>query len=75
MKDQHKKPNSIAYYIEEVIQYGAKDRAANGGENGYGPIVTEMLLSILISVRAIRSFFGLGFGLLLGLLMALITKG
>ena len=69
MKDQHKKPNSIAYYIEEVIQYGAKDRAAHGGENGYGPIVTEILLSLLLSLRAIRTILCFLAGSLIGHLL------
>ena len=68
-KERAKEPNSSPYYIEEVVKYGAKERAANGGENSYGPIVTEILLSILLSLRAIRTILCFLAGSLIGHLL------
>lgn len=62
--------NSTAYYIEEVVGYHSKYEAGECVENGYPPVVAEMLLAILISVRAIR--YGLFF--FLGLLAAFALK-
>ena len=57
MRKRKPKPGSVSYYIEEVICYRAEYEASNGLKDGYPPVVPELLLSILISVRAIRSAF------------------
>lgn len=59
------KPNSIPYYIEEVVRYGSEYESGYGIKNGYPPVMLEMQLAILISVRAIRYSFGLMTGLLI----------
>jgi len=62
------KPCSIPYYIEKVIGYRAEHEAGKGFKDGYPPIVLELLLSILISVRAIRGALCLALGSVLFLL-------
>ena len=66
------KPNSIPYYIEEVVRYGSEYESGYGIKNGYPPVMLEMQLAILISVRAIRSAICLLTGTLLFLLLKLI---
>ena len=70
MKQRRPKPGSVSYYIEKVIRYRTEYETGEGFKNGNPPIVTELLLSLLISVRALRS----GFFLLLGALLALVLK-
>lgn len=70
MKQRRPKPGSVSYYIEEVIRYRTEYETGEGFKNGNPPIVAELLLSLLISVRALRS----GFFLLLGALLALVLK-
>ena len=66
------KPNSIPYYIEEVVRYGSEYESGYGIKNGYPPVMLEMQLAILISVRAIRGAICLLTGTLLFLLLKLI---
>lgn len=66
------KPSSIPYYIDKVIDYRTQYETAKEVENSYPPVVAELLLSILISVRAIRVTFGVLSGFLLFLLLKLI---
>lgn len=66
------KPSSIPYYIDKVIDYRTQYETAKKVENSYPPVVAELLLSILISVRAIRGTFGVLSGFLLFLLLKLI---
>ena len=66
------KPSSIPYYIDKVIDYRTQYETAKEVENSYPPVVAELLLSILISVRAIRGTFGVLSGFLLFLLLKLI---
>lgn len=66
------KPGSIPYYIDKVIDYRTQYETAKKVENSYPPVVAELLLSILISVRAIRGTFGVLSGFLLFLLLKLI---
>lgn len=63
------KPSSIPYYIDKVIDYRTQYETAKEVENSYPPVVAELLLSILISVRAIRGTFGVLSGFLLFLLL------
>ena len=63
------KPSSIPYYIDKVIDYRTQYETAKEVENSYTPVVAELLLSILISVRAIRGTFGVLSGFLLFLLL------
>lgn len=70
MKKRVPKPGSTPYYIEKVIGYRAEYETGEGFKDGYPPVVAELLLSILISVRAVR-FSALFF---LGLLLALLIK-
>ena len=63
------KPSSIPYYIDKVIDYRTQYETAKEVENSYPPVVAELLLSILISVRAIRGTFGALSGFLLFLLL------
>ena len=64
------KPCSIPYYIEEVVKYRSEYEAGKGFKDGYPPVVTELLLSILISVRAIRGLLCGAIGFLLGAIVA-----
>ena len=66
------KPNSIPYYIEEVVRYGSEYESGYGIKNGYPPVMLEMQLAILISVRAIRGAICLLTGTMLFLLLKLI---
>ena len=72
--DRERKPNfnSTAYYIEEVVRYRSDKEANDCIEDGYPPLMLEMQLAILISVRAIRSTFCILSGALLFLLLKLI---
>ena len=70
MKQRRPKPGSVSYYIEEVVRYRAEYETGEGLKQGNPPIVAELLLSLLISVRALRS----GFFLILGALLALVFK-
>lgn len=63
------KPSSIPYYIDKVIDYRTQYETAKEVENSYPPVVAELLLSILISVRAIRGTFGVLSGFILFLLL------
>ena len=36
------KPNSIPYYIEEVVRYGSEYESGYGIKNGYPPVMLEM---------------------------------
>lgn len=66
------KPSSIPYYIDKVIDCRTQYETAKKVENSYPPVVAELLLSILISVRAIRGTFGVLSGFILFLLLKLI---
>ena len=72
MKKKIPKPYSIPYYIDEVVGYRSEREAGHGIEDGYPPVVPELLLSILISVRAIRSFLGILTGAILFFLLKLL---
>lgn len=72
MRKRKPKPDSIPYYIEEVICYRSEYEASDGLKDGYPPVVPELLLSILISVRAIRGAFCLLTGALLFFVLKLI---
>lgn len=63
------KPSSIPYYIDKVIDYRTQYETAKEVENSYPPVVAELFLSILISVRALRGMFGVLSGFLLFLLL------
>ena len=63
------KPSSIPYYVDKVIDYRTQYETAKKVENSYPPVVAELLLSILISVRALRGTFGVLSGFLLFLLL------
>lgn len=54
MHQREPKPDSIPYYIEEVVRYRSEKETSDNFKDGYPPVVPELLLSILISVRAIR---------------------
>lgn len=71
---RERKPNfnSTAYYIEEVVRYRSEQEAAEHFKDGYPPLMLEMQLAILISVRAIRGAICLLTGTLLFLLLKLI---
>lgn len=71
---RERKPNfnSTAYYIEEVVRYRSEQEANDCIEDGYPPLMLEMQLAILISVRAIRGAICLLTGTLLFLLLKLI---
>lgn len=57
--------NSTRYYIEEVVRYRSGYEAGERSVDSYLPLMSEMQLAILISVRTIRFLlcFALGFGL------------
>lgn len=71
-KERTPKFNSTAYYIEEVVRYRSEHEAAEDLKESYSPIMLEMQLAILISVRAIRSTVCLTTGALLFLLLKLM---
>ena len=75
MKQRRPKPVSIAYYIEEVVGYRAKYESAQNLKDGYPPVVPELILSILISIRAIRYAFCFLTGFLLAFLLKLLFIG
>lgn len=72
MPKRKPKPCSVPYYIEEVVGYGTKYKTGDGFKDGYPPVVAELLLSIYISVLAIRHAFCLVSGALLFLLIKMI---
>ena len=70
--ERRPKVGTLDYYIEEVVSYRAKYERGEDLDKGYPPVMAELLLSILISVRALRLvLLPLG-GLLLFLLLKLI---
>lgn len=74
-RDERPKVGTLDYYIDEVVGYRAKCERGEDLEKGYPPVVAELLLSILISVRSLRLvLLPLG-GLLLGLLIKLLLEG
>ena len=71
-RERKPKFNSTAYYIEEVVRYRSEHESAEDLKESYPPVMLEMQLAILISVRAIRSTFCILSGTLLFLLLKLI---
>lgn len=64
MRQKRRPPfNSTRYYIEEVVRYRSGYEAGERSVNSYLPLMGEMQLAILISVRMIRFalFLLLGF--------------
>ena len=64
MRQKRRPPfNSTRYYIEEVVRYRSGYEAGERSVNSYLPLMSEMQLAILISVRMIRFalFLLLGF--------------
>ena len=74
MKKRAPKPGSIAYYIEEVVRYSSEYEAGQGIENGYPPIVAELLLSLLIEVRTFCTVGRFALGLVVGFLLLQFTE-
>lgn len=74
-EERSKKTGTIAYYIKEVIRYHAKYESSEQAENGYPPVVPELLLSLLIEVRTFLLFGRLFFGALLFLVLKAIFLG
>lgn len=56
-KRRPKKKGTIARYIDEVCDYEAAYERYNGGDYSYPPVVPKLLLSILISVKALTMVF------------------
>lgn len=55
MRQKRRPPfNSTRYYIEEVVRYRSGYEAGERSVNSYLPLMSEMQLAILISVRMIR---------------------
>ena len=71
-RERKPKFNSTAYYIEEVVRYRSEHESAEDLKESYPPVMLEMQLAILISVRAIRSTFCILSGALIFLLLKLI---
>ena len=71
-RERKPKFNSTAYYIEEVVRYHSEHESAEDLKESYPPVMLEMQLAILISVRTIRSTFCILSGALLFLLLKLI---
>lgn len=71
-RERKPKFNSTAYYIEEVVRYRSEHEPAEDLKESYPPVMLEMQLAILISVRAIRGAICLLTGALLFLLLKLI---
>ncbi len=69
-KRRNHRAGSIPYYIEEVVSYRTKYEAADNLKDGYPPVVPELLLSILISLRAVRGLLAGLVGFSLGLLIS-----
>lgn len=66
---------SIPYYIEEVVGYRANYETTDNLKDGYPPVVAELLLSILISLRAVRGLLASLGGFSLGLLLSRLFFG
>ena len=45
------KPYSVSYYIEEVVKYRSEYKAGKRFEDGYPPVVPELLTSILLGLQ------------------------
>lgn len=71
-RERKPKFNSTAYYIEEVVRYRSEHESAEDLKESYPPVMLEMQLAILISVRAIRGAICLLTGALLFPLIKLI---
>lgn len=55
MRQKRRPPfNSTRYYIEEVVRYRSGYEAGERSVDSYLPLMSEMQLAILISVRTIR---------------------
>lgn len=74
-EERAKKAGTIAYYIEKVVSYRSKHEAAENLENGYPPVVPELLLSLLIEVRTLFSLARFLICFLLGLLLKAFFLG
>lgn len=74
-KKKSPKPGSLTYYIEAVVGYRAEYETAENFKEGYPPVVAELLLSLLISVRAIRHSFSFLVGALIALMVKLLLMG
>lgn len=68
--ERRPKVGTIGYYIEEVVNYRAECESKYVPKYGDAPVVAELLLSILISLRATQR----GVYLVAGVLMGLIFK-
>ena len=65
MKKRRPKAGSIAYYIEQVVNYKTQQEATQHLEKGYPPIMAELLLSLLIEIRTFCTLGRVIFGTLL----------
>lgn len=66
MKKKRRAPfNSTRYYIEEVVRYRSGYEAGERSVDSYLPLMSEMQLAILISVRTIRFLLCFTFGFFL----------
>lgn len=74
-KKKRPKPGSLTYYIEAVIGYRTKYEAAEHLKDGYPPVMAELLLSLLISVRVIRRCFAVLIGAFLALAIDKLLTG
>ena len=75
MKKRKPKAGSIAYYIEQVINYKTEQEAAQHLEKGYPPIMAKLLLSLLIEVRSFCTLGRVLFGALLGFVIKALIFG
>ena len=73
MRQKRRPPfNSTRYYIEEVVRYRSGYEAGERSVDSYFPLMSEMQLAILISVRTIRFTLCLLLGFFLSFVLAAI---
>ena len=70
MKSRKPRPGSTSDYIQKVLRYQAQYETGQNLKQAYPPIMAELLLSLLVEVRA----FLKASCLILGFLAALLLK-
>ena len=66
---------NLVEYVNEVLDYKAENKAANELEDGYKPIVLELLLGLLVELRLLRKDSFLITALLAGQLLLTLVFG
>ena len=75
MKQRTPRLGSTAYYIEKVLRYEAEHKRGEAAEDGYAPIMLELLLQLLIGSRIRLGLFSGLVGFVLSLAVTLVIFG